>query len=514
MPSYQSNTPYQEGSYPPDQENPDEGYTFFGDAAGTIGGSGVGSQPMSPSSSMGAGSQFAPITPIPSPPRKTLAEMMQDVDKLYTPETEATDKFNRLLKDFPQYERPSLGRTLVASGMALGDNGLENSQKFLNAPYIRDVAAWKELAGPAYNAANLERQSNVNQRTLASNMLTADAANRRADETERYNRDRVEISRINALANQARAQQWEVKVEDGIVIAYDPKNPQSIRTLGRIPGTTSEAEMAAIRGQWTINNTRQEGQNQATNQSALPTNQLRSPDGRVWEPDPIRGGYKEVPFWDQAGKRVNFGTTTPGAGGPEAGTTRIPVPGSPVGELEKGRIEQTARGNAWEQYPEVREWMTKTTRNGAPRYDWDPMPQVSKGFFGTGWGATTQEQVDSYIRARKAVEPNWQPPPPPAAIPNPSPSAGKGLAPGTIPNIISANPDAPESAFPSLPAPAAPGGGPVSQAGSPAFGSPVNSQGRVVARRQYNQELNQTLFTFTDGSQVAVQGLAENPPGR
>jgi hypothetical protein len=36
----------------------------------------------------------------------------------------------------------------------------------------------------------------------------------------------------------------------------------------------------------------------------------------------------------------------------------------------------------------------------------------------------------------------------------------------------------------------------------------------VVARRQYNQELNQTLFTFTDGSQVAVQGLAENPPGR
>ena len=61
----------------------------------------------------------------------------------------------------------------------MGKGGFKDAQTVLNEPNERRLADWKEQAGPEYNAANLERQANANERQILSQGVSYDIANRK-----------------------------------------------------------------------------------------------------------------------------------------------------------------------------------------------------------------------------------------------------------------------------------------------------------------------------------------------
>jgi len=80
----------------------------------------------------------------------------------FNPEHTAIDKFNELVTNEPQYKRPGFLRTLLGGGIAaLTGGGPEGAREIIDAPYNREMANWKSKIEPAYQAANLERQSNI-----------------------------------------------------------------------------------------------------------------------------------------------------------------------------------------------------------------------------------------------------------------------------------------------------------------------------------------------------------------
>ena len=74
-----------------------------------------------PPMNMGALQQIGNHSVQPEPQQEnSMEEFVKMMQQLYHPETTATDRFNALLDKFPQREKPSLGRSLVAAGMGIG----------------------------------------------------------------------------------------------------------------------------------------------------------------------------------------------------------------------------------------------------------------------------------------------------------------------------------------------------------------------------------------------------------
>ena len=99
-----------------------------------------------------------------------------DLSTLFKPHTEAMDKYNDLLGQYPT-EKPSLMRAIVAGGLGLGKKGsFKDQQAFLNEPQDTAVADWKNKSEAAYKTAQLENNQNVNDRYIASNVISAKVA--------------------------------------------------------------------------------------------------------------------------------------------------------------------------------------------------------------------------------------------------------------------------------------------------------------------------------------------------
>jgi len=131
----------------------------------------------------------------PLTPTSRLTNQKQ-FDDLYHPESAASNRFNDLISQFPQRKGPSLGRTIVASGMSLTNP--EGGQKFLETPHLRDLADWKAQIEPAQKAADLERTTNVNERQYAYQTRQAELAEGRNE----IARDRAEVYRLAQMKNQ------------------------------------------------------------------------------------------------------------------------------------------------------------------------------------------------------------------------------------------------------------------------------------------------------------------------
>lgn len=165
--------------------------------------------------------------------------------ELYKPETAATDRFNEILGQYPQMEKPGwlkvIGATLAdrarpGTGMSVieGDRG-------------RKLADWKNQIGPARDAASLERQSNVNERTMAyqtiSQQLRANADEARANKDEARTKimaDRAEVYRLKSLRGNFR-----FDFSGPEVLMADPNTGKVTRT-GISTGSLSEADKMAL----------------------------------------------------------------------------------------------------------------------------------------------------------------------------------------------------------------------------------------------------------------------------
>jgi len=97
-----------------------------------------------------------------------------DIDLLsqYKPETEMSERFKRMLDEYPERQDPSFARkiTSMLSGLStLGtnaNNGIEIQDKVLQGPNERRLSDWKEKIRPAEVASSQENQRNAQTRQI------------------------------------------------------------------------------------------------------------------------------------------------------------------------------------------------------------------------------------------------------------------------------------------------------------------------------------------------------------
>ena len=98
--------------------------------------------------------------------------------QLYQPETANTDRMNALLGQMPQRGQPSwLNR--IGGALAGIAHGPQAQEAAMYAPFNRAMGDWQTQFKPVEQAANLERQENVNRRALAQNIALREAGDKK-----------------------------------------------------------------------------------------------------------------------------------------------------------------------------------------------------------------------------------------------------------------------------------------------------------------------------------------------
>jgi hypothetical protein len=157
--------------------------------------------------------------------------------ELYQPQTAATDRYEQLLGQYPEYEKPGFWRSAAAALSAFGPGGHDTGMKVAQWNNSRRMEDWKNQVTPAYQAANLERQENINARQLAHNTVQNEVTMRRNEATARNQETQNKIRQQRADAYDYRVRNPNVK--------FDFNGPR-VRILdpgtGRITETSWESK--------------------------------------------------------------------------------------------------------------------------------------------------------------------------------------------------------------------------------------------------------------------------------
>lgn len=189
-----------------------------------------------------------------------IEDIMGAINRVYTPDTVSRDRFNNLLDTAPEREEPSFMRRLVAAGVGLGNKGrglpggIEQQEKVLYAPYMRDMAEWTAKTDPFGKAAQFENTANANERQLAGNVVAgvvnaeraetqARTAAAKQDETNRSNLAKEEIQRTRAAAYDFKARNPGAKFDFSgpEVMVADPITGQ-VRSTGLKTGHMTDLD--------------------------------------------------------------------------------------------------------------------------------------------------------------------------------------------------------------------------------------------------------------------------------
>ena len=177
-----------------------------------------------------------PVTPYqnvsftPPPVYKDEENVPDMMNNIYQPEHEASDRYNELVNNMPSRQGPSFLRTLAASLTAFGPGGMSKADEVIDQPNVNAITDWKNQLAPAQHSADLERQNNVNERTLAYQTVSQQLR-AKADEMKNNN---------NMVGNQIKAHRaavYEFKVmhpnakivmpKGGNIIAIDPNTKET-----------------------------------------------------------------------------------------------------------------------------------------------------------------------------------------------------------------------------------------------------------------------------------------------
>ena len=151
----------------------------------------------------------------------------------YQPEHTASDRFNDLIKNYPEDQKPSFLRTIAASLSAFGAGGPKAGQEVMDEPNVSALRDWKNQVGPAQQAANLERQENINSRNLAYQTEQTKLGQAKLDEKAKTDEERTRISSKNASTRRMLAENPNFKAMDtkgGNIQLYDSKTGDTIDT--------------------------------------------------------------------------------------------------------------------------------------------------------------------------------------------------------------------------------------------------------------------------------------------
>lgn len=185
-----------------------------------------------------------PMAPVQSQPTGGF-DVGARMRELYQPETVAQDRFNSLLGEYPEAQKPGwlrvIGATLAdmarpGSGMSVieGDRG-------------RRVADWRNKIGSAQDAAFLERQTNTGERQLASTTVTQ-------ERLTKADRERAEKDAARTKIMQDRAEVYRLKSEVGNfkfdfsgpkVMVTNPKTGE-VKQTDIDTGSLSDADKMAL----------------------------------------------------------------------------------------------------------------------------------------------------------------------------------------------------------------------------------------------------------------------------
>jgi hypothetical protein len=288
-------------------------------------------------------------TGIPEEPRSNILRLYEDINKMYTPRTKSTDRLDTLLDTFPERNKPNWARKLVAGGLGYGAarrgrDPIEPMEKTLYAPYMRDVEEWKTKATPYTQAAQIENTANINERNLVNNILQAQTW---------QDKNEIALIRANAYAAKNNGASIEIDKNTGQVVATYTSGPKAgtVEYLGKVPGSSTAAELADIRGDWNLQTARARGAAQANVATIREGTYVTDGAGNTYR---IEGTTKtEIP-------------RQPG----ETGTPTVIGTGSQQGQQGRRNpgqflvAQQEARNNVWEDYPQYRKFFTEPDANG------------------------------------------------------------------------------------------------------------------------------------------------------
>lgn len=196
--------------------------------------------------------EYEPMTPEMGMGGNSIADMMT---QMYTPQNQAYDRFSGMIDEFPQRPTDQSGlRKVGAVGLAtladmFGKGGGKDAFSGVMYPgYDRKVAEWKEKIGPAQQAANLERQTNINERTMSYQTAANTLREQAQAAKEKNDAVRAQIAQQRADVYQFRTENPNARIiapKGGNIRAVHPVTGALIRDFGPA-GTMSDADRIAL----------------------------------------------------------------------------------------------------------------------------------------------------------------------------------------------------------------------------------------------------------------------------
>jgi len=178
------------------------------------------------------------------PQQGALPDIASRMAQMYKPDTSASDAFDKLQSEYPQAPKPGIGRRIGAAALgAVGDinNLFDNHGKFNpsgrtgsgqgifdqvtgKTDYNEKITDWKNKIGPAQQSANIERQTNSNERQAAYQAAALQLRDEAQAAKQSNDEKKIAISEHRAQVYEFKAKHPGVKFDfkGPTVIVSDP----------------------------------------------------------------------------------------------------------------------------------------------------------------------------------------------------------------------------------------------------------------------------------------------------
>lgn len=304
--------------------------------------------------------------------------------ELYHPTTDAEDRLNQFINQYPQEQKPSILRR-IASMIVDYTKGPREGAALFNEPEQKAIMDWKNKVGPIENAATQERGQNTNERIAAYETVSSELRNKAQEAKDRNDEVNAKIrqQRADIYAFKATHPDWKlIMTKGGNVMAINPQTGETQNT--GIP-TGSMTEMDKLN----LQNEQRLGQIAATGTQARETEGVKQAgreavsENRGWSifniPDPANPGQQ---------KAVKINAITGEVKDIKAGEVNIPgvAKPSPGGAGGKGEQPTQTRVRQFNKAREIlnsRPDLAPFIKIGTPGANDFTITKHGKNFFGS-----------------------------------------------------------------------------------------------------------------------------------
>lgn len=335
--------------------------------------------------------------PMGQPEQDPETMISQRMRSIYQPQNAASDRLTALMGQYPQHENPSIMRKIGSALIGVG-YGPDKGAEFLDAPFNEKLADWKNQIGPAYQAAQVERGENTNERTFAYQTATNDIRKQLADAKIEGDQAKLKVSqdRAEVYRMKAEAPDWDFDFKGPNVIKTNPKTGEVVTTGIKTGSMTDQdkinlqtkgrKEVAAITGAEArkTEETKQENRVESANKKGWTTANIPDPN------DPTRmigvrvnGDTGEVQEIKLGGKNIGA-IAKPGTGG-----------GGELATQKKVKEYIQAR-TGFNEHPEWQKWIL-LDRSGANDFRLKP---PSTNWLSSGPEMSEYKRMFQYVYGR------------------------------------------------------------------------------------------------------------------